>query len=317
MSLNNRKLQSKESKGLIGFLPVIKPTNVTSMQVVEYVKGILGRRSKVGHTGTLDPLGSGLLVLAIGKATKFIQFLDTQKEYFIEVAFGIRTDTDDLDGRVLELLSGVRIEKDKLVEVLNSFVGTIQQVPPAYSAKKFKGYRYYQLARSGYSTSPSANTVRIDRITLRGVYSGEFPRIALEVECSRGTYMRALARDIGLSMGYPSTLSFLIRTYAFGFRIEDALVLEDLENSGSRAEKLDLIRRYLVPLEDALGHLSSVILKDNWIMRVKNGSNFTRRAALEVQENNNVLYRVMDKSGRLIAVARSEDGLRFDLERVF
>ncbi len=299
-----------------GFLAVLKPAYSSSMQVVEYFKRILGRRCKVGHAGTLDPLGTGVLVLAIGRATKFIPFLDPTKEYVIEVVFGLSTDTDDLDGQPIEVRPRPEISVPRLQEVLMKFLGDIEQVPPAYSAKHYRGYRYYELARSGYKLTPEARTVHIDSIKLRKFIPAEFPRAILEVKCVKGTYMRALARDIGRELGLPATLSFLVRNYAFGFSTEDCIILEELENLDTRTAKLEFLRGKLRSVNDTLGHLSVVVLKDTWVYRVKNGASFTKRAVLTVIENNNINYRVLDKSGRLIAVARSEDGLRFVLERV-
>ncbi len=311
----DKKLIKEIHKDLNGFLSVLKPSGVTSMQVVEYFKSFLGRKFKVGHCGTLDSLASGTLPLAFGRATKFIPFLDDTKEYVIEVLFGIRTDTDDMDGKIIAKAEP-KLTEDDLREVLRQFTGEIDQVPPKYSAKKVYGYRAYQLARSGYDVEIEPKKVRIDSIQLLKFYQDRFPRAILYVRCSRGTYMRALARDIGEALKIPSTLSFITRTSAFGFRMENSILLEDLEKL-SLSEKVKFILERLSPPSEVLSHLSTVILRDDAIFKVKNGSNFSKHNTVTIFDNNNRYYKVTDKSGNLIAIAYSEDGRYFKLKRVY
>jgi tRNA pseudouridine55 synthase len=203
-----------------GILNINKPCGETSFDVVSKVKRIL-KIKKVGHCGTLDPLACGVLVVVFGKATKLAQsFVLGRKVYRTRVKLGFSTDTGDLDGRVTGTKAVGPVSKKEIEASLARFVGEIEQIPPMYSALKFKGKRLYELARAGISVERKPRKITIYAIELL-----EFEKDALDirVECSSGTYIRTLAEDIGRSLGYPAVVEFLCREKVEPFNLEDSL----------------------------------------------------------------------------------------------
>jgi tRNA pseudouridine55 synthase len=208
-----------------GALLLDKPVGVSSNAALQRAKKLLGA-AKAGHAGTLDPLASGLLVALFGEATKFAgPLLDSDKEYLATLKLGERTATGDAEGAVLER-KPAQLEKPQILAVLERFRGEIEQVPPMHSALKHKGTPLYRLARRGEEVARAARRVRIsqlDALKLQGSVLG------LRVVCSKGTYIRVLAEDIGAALGCGAHLSALRRTGSGRFRIENALTLDALE----------------------------------------------------------------------------------------
>ncbi len=226
-----------------GFLVIDKPAGITSHDVVDRARRILGIR-KIGHLGTLDPLGVGVLVLAIGKATKAVRyFVDDDKEYTTTVRLGVITDTQDLDGTVLEQRD-VNVTNEEFAHVLEQFRGEIQQVPPMVSAKKIGGKRLYKLHRQGIEVEREPKTVTIYEIDFRDFSP---PEATFHVHCSKGTYIRTLCADIGEVLGCGGAMAWLRRTKSGFFTIEDAVTLEELEQ-----KNLDEIYALLMPTERAI-----------------------------------------------------------------
>ena len=227
---------TRSGSSLHGFLNLAKPPGWTSREVVDFVVRLFPRRTapKVGHAGTLDPLATGVLVVAVGEATKLIDRVQAQtKEYTATIRLGADSDTLDAAGVVVERdpVGLVAPSVERIENALQEQVGIIQQVPPAHSALKVAGRRAYDLARAGETVELAARPVRIDAIRLKGY---QWPRVVIEVECGAGTYSRSIARDLGETLGTGGVIEVLTRTRIGRFRLEEAhapdqLCLEGLE----------------------------------------------------------------------------------------
>lgn len=234
-----------------GVLNINKPAGMTSHDVVDAVRRILGMQ-RVGHTGTLDPQATGVLPLCVGRATRIAQYLtQAEKEYSMTLRLGITTDTLDAAGKVTGRVDEVRVRQEEVEAVLSRFVGEIQQVPPIYSAKKHQGERLYRLARRGEVVEREPVTVRVFALELRGF---ESPDVHLKVTCSKGTYARSLCDDIGRALGCGGHLHALCRTRAGRFALAGAVTLTGLEER-VRTGRLGEV---LLPMAEALAHLPGV-----------------------------------------------------------
>lgn len=210
-----------------GFIIIDKPAGMTSHDVVDVVRRETGQRT-VGHAGTLDPFATGLLIVGVGRqATRRLsEFLKMDKEYEAVVRLGATSDTDDRTGKVTEEAKVVKVSKDAIDDVVRSFVGTIDQLPPTYSAKKVAGKKMYELARAGAYVPRKPATVTIHALDVLGY---EWPRLTFRVRCSSGTYIRALARDIGDALGVGGLLEELRRTAIGPYRVKEAKQLSSLQ----------------------------------------------------------------------------------------
>ena len=223
-----KKEKNKKTSSQFGFILIDKPSGMTSHDVVDYLRKITKIR-KIGHAGTLDPIATGLLILGIGrKATKKLsQFQKLDKEYIAKIRLGAVSDTFDREGKIL-ILKKVKIPKEKEVkEVLENFVGEILQTPPPFSAKKIKGVKLYELARKGILVKAKSKKVKIYKIKL---LKYKFPYLEIKVNCSSGTYIRSLAKDIGEKLGCGGYVEELRRTKIGNFRVEKAQKLENLNS---------------------------------------------------------------------------------------
>jgi tRNA pseudouridine55 synthase len=243
-------------------LPVDKPEGPTSHDVVRAARKALGSR-RIGHTGTLDPFASGLLLLCVGQATRLAEYLSAQDKTYEAVArLGVTTDTLDTEGAVIEERAGwQRLTPSEVEAVLARFRGEIDQVPPEYSAKKVGGVAAYQRARRGETVALEPARVRIESLELTEL---DLPKVGLRVTCSSGTYVRALARDIGHALGVGAHLVSLRRTVIGDLSVERALAYEDLGDPGRIAAAA------LTPLE-ALGHLPRLDVDDADLARIMHG----------------------------------------------
>jgi len=221
-----------------GFVNINKPSGITSYDVIRFLKRTFNVREKIGHTGTLDPLASGVLVVCLGKATKSAPlFLAMEKEYLATMELGVVTDTDDVEGKVLSRRGCGEITEAQVREAAGRFTGTILQVPPVVSAIRVGGDRLYKLHRKGKEVTPPEKTVTIHELELTKI---EPPMVAFRVVCSRGTYIRALCRDIGAALGCGGTQTALTRTRVGPFPLEKSVSLETLERTG--------LSTHLIPL---------------------------------------------------------------------
>lgn len=213
-----------------GFISIDKPLGITSHDVVAIVRRI-SRIKRIGHAGTLDPGASGVLVLAVGATTRLIEYVqdDTHKIYEATIQLGSATDSDDADGSAIAHAAVPELTDAWIQQTLAPFVGQILQVPPKVSAIHVDGQRMYDLARKGIAPELPARPVHIYRITLRGFTSDT---ISLEVSCGKGTYIRSLARDIGIALGTLAHLCALRRTAVGSFRVEDSVSLDSLRADG-------------------------------------------------------------------------------------
>ena len=218
-----------------GFINVLKPTGLSSHDVVDIVRRIF-KQKRVGHAGTLDPAAAGILPVALGRAARLVEYMENaDKSYRAEIAFGYATDTGDVYGDVIESIPCPALPlEEELRRVLGKFVGEIEQTPPAYSAIKVGGQRAYDLVRQGAAVEIPTRTVRIDRLELVHADAAH-ARILVDVDCAKGTYIRSLCTDIGAVLGLPATMRFLLRTRVGGFMLADSYTLEELAEVGETA----------------------------------------------------------------------------------
>ena len=222
-----------EVKPVSGFLNILKPPGMSSHDVVGYVRRVLHTK-KVGHAGTLDPAASGVLHVAVGTATRLIEYLEiTDKTYRAEIKLGIATDSGDDTGKILiSQVDWSDFDMSTLEKVLQKFTGKIQQTPPAHSAIKINGQKACDLLRAGKDVEVPSREVTIYRLEL---LAHSHDMLLIDCDCSKGTYIRSLCQDIGEALGVPATMAFLLRRRVGDFTAENALTLEELAAAGANA----------------------------------------------------------------------------------
>ena len=222
-----------EVKPVSGFLNILKPPGMSSHDVVGYVRRVLHTK-KVGHAGTLDPAAAGVLPVAVGTATRLIEYLEiTDKTYRAEIKLGIATDSGDDTGKILTCQSDWSdFDMSTLEKVLQKFTGKIQQTPPAHSAIKINGQKACDLLRAGKEVDVPSREVTIYRLDL---LAHSHDMLLIDCDCSKGTYIRSLCQDIGEALGVPATMAFLLRRRVGDFTAEAALTLEELAEAGANA----------------------------------------------------------------------------------
>ncbi len=290
-----------------GLLNVAKPVGMTSREVVDAVSRAAGVR-RIGHTGTLDPLAEGVLVLCLGSATRLVQYVQRMtKTYRAEFLLGHRSETDDTEGEV-EVVSGVHIPTlSELEAAARQWTGAVRQRPPAYSAIKVEGQRAYRLARAGKEVAIPERTVQIDAIR---ILEYEPPTLNLEVVCHAGTYIRSLGRDLAESVGTTAVMASLVRTAVGPFCLDDAIRLEDLADT-------EAVRSHLLPMKAALAEVPHVRASDEVVARLANGQS----VSLEELHGGNECrsaeeLAVLDEAGTLRAILVRR-GRRWGPKRVF
>jgi tRNA pseudouridine55 synthase len=241
-----------------GFLNLHKPAGFTSHDCVAKVRKIL-RLKRVGHGGTLDPAATGVLPIALGRATRLLQYLPPGKAYCGTVRLGVQTTTDDLEGEVIQTTPATDLTLEQARSHLPAFIGKIQQIPPNYSAIQVGGRRLYELARAGETIEAPLRSVEIYQIQVQGWRSPadpgqDYAEIDLEIRCGAGTYIRSIARDLGDRLQVGGTLAALIRTCSSGFELADSLTLEEL------AEQVESGKFTPIAPQVVLSHLPRVIL---------------------------------------------------------
>ncbi len=263
-----------------GLILLNKPEGITSFSAVAKIKWLAGEK-RVGHTGTLDPLATGVLPIFLGRATALSGILlDADKSYIATVRLGVVTDSCDITGNILSEQE-VEITKEQLEAALDNFRGDIKQIPPMYSALKKDGVRLYELARQGKTVDIEARDVRISRLELLD-FSGDTFKIA--VDCSKGTYIRSLCRDIGDKLGCGATMTALVRTATSGFKIEDTVSLDELTKEN--------ICEYILPEEGALSYLKEVNVTEKQAIRFSNGGQLSYERLKNADFKNGELLRV-------------------------
>jgi tRNA pseudouridine55 synthase len=271
-----------------GLLVLDKPGGMTSRDALDRALSWFPRGTKAGHTGTLDPLATGVLVLCLGAATRLTEYVqDMHKTYRAGVRLGARSDTDDADGTVEPVVVAAPPGRAAVEEALRAFVGEIEQVPPAYSAAKVSGRRAYDLARRGRAVALEARRVRVYGID---ILAYDYPRLEIEVRCGKGTYIRSLARDLGERLGCGGYVETLRRTRVGPFAAEEAVPL-DADAEAARAR--------LLPVSAAVSELPRVTLDEADVIRLRQGQGVPAIGRPDAGE-----VAVFDARGGLVAVAR-------------
>ena len=281
---------------------VDKPSGLTSFDVVRRVKCLFKTR-RCGHTGTLDPTATGVLPICIGDATKVASFVsEGEKEYDAVVRFGEITDTQDAAGRMLETRPLGDLSEERVRKELEGFVGLVEQTPPMYSARKVDGKRLYELARAGEEVERESRQVHIDEARLTFFRP---PDAGIFVRCSKGTYLRTLAHDLGQRVGCGAHLRSLKRVRVGPFGLEDSVGLDTL----MAAAKEKQLEKYLLPISRALDELAELRLDTTLARRVAHGhapgpADLSRLRAPPFSRGRKV--RLLDPEGRVLAVAESD-----------
>lgn len=287
---------------MIGFMLVDKPSGWTSHDVVAKVRG-LARIKKVGHAGTLDPMATGLLVVALGPATRLLRFVQgLPKEYEATAIFGVATDTLDADGAVLER-EPLPVTESEVEAVLDRFRGPIMQTPPMVSALKVGGKRLYELARDGQTVERDARPVTIHDLELTEVTPGDYPEVSFRVVCSTGTYVRTLADDIAAALGGRAHLAALRRTRNGSLNVAEAQTMEDVAAAADSGQLADL----LLDPSTALRDLPSITVGAEQVPLVSNGRRFDQ-SSLDIAPGIGGSARVLAPDGSLLAVYTVENG---------
>ena len=278
---------------MFGLLNVDKPAGVTSRDVVNHVQRIV-RPLKVGHAGTLDPLATGVIVLCLGKATRLMEYVQRQaKSYRGTFLLGRTSDTEDTEGQITEV-EGRQPTADEMAAALTSFVGDIEQRPPAYSALKVRGQRAYTLARAGKAVDLPPRPVTVHSIAL---VSYCYPELVLDIRCGAGTYIRSLGRDIAESLGTAAVMSNLVRTAVGGFSLQKAHPLKSLD--------ADSIDSWLESPTLAVAMMPKITLDRSQIDRICQGQPIAAPEDLNFADQE---WAGIDSEGRLVAILRTKNG---------
>lgn len=281
---------------MTGVICLDKPEGISSFFAVKKVSRLLGTK-KAGHTGTLDPMATGVLVIMLGSCTRFIDFLpESEKSYTARVMLGKSTDTLDITGNVLEE-KDVNVTEDELKKTAEKFLGDILQVPPMYSALRKDGVRLYDLARQGVEVEREPRKVQIKELK---IYDFDGSSFSMDVTCSAGTYIRSLAFDIGASLGTGACLTSLRRTAANGFSIDKSLTLEEIEK---HLENED-IEKYILPIENALKNYEAVTVSEAQGKRFRNGGELDLNRIHK--DFCNSLYRIFAPDGSFLGLGEAD-----------
>ena len=287
-----------------GILLIDKPAGWTSMDVCAKLRGAL-REKRIGHSGTLDPMATGLLVVFLGRATRAVEFAEADsKTYEAALRLGITTDTQDVTGTVLSECS-VSVTETELEDILSRFCGEIDQIPPMYSAIKVNGQKLYDLARKGREVERAARRITIYDLMRTGTAeNGDF---LLTVRCSKGTYIRTLCHDIGAALGCGGAMSALRRTHAGAFDLSEAHTLDEVLNAATegRAEEL------LLPVDTLFSAYAARTLTAAQEKAIRNGAAFT------CTEPDAEALRLYGRSGEFLALGRIQDGMLRPIKSFF
>ncbi|WP_288678151.1 tRNA pseudouridine(55) synthase TruB [uncultured Clostridium sp.] len=286
-----------------GVINIYKNTGMTSFDVVAMVRRV-AKMKKVGHTGTLDPAASGVLPVCLGKATKIIDYImENKKVYRVNLKLGMVTDTYDLEGEVLREKNSSHITKDEILNCINSFVGTIDQVPPMYSALKQNGVRLYELARQGIEVHREARKVTIysiENVKIESNYN-----IQMDVCCSKGTYIRSLCYDIGEKLNVGATMTALERIQNGPFTKEEAINIEDLTE--------ELLEKHIISIEKALDSFEEITVNEKFGKLLRNGVKVFDNRMYSEEVEFNKLYRVYEDNGVFLGLGkRDEKGFKLE-----
>lgn len=296
---------------MIGILNLYKPKGMTSHDVIYFVRRTL-KMKRVGHTGTLDPMATGVLPVLVGNATKLSDLIMAdEKKYTAKVLLGITTDTDDTTGEIIEERN-VNITYEQLKEAIGKFVGNIEQIPPMYSAIKVDGKKLYQLARKGVEIERKPRNVTIYSID---VYDFDGKEFTMDVHCGKGTYIRALCRDIGEALKTGASMKELERTASGVFTKENSYTFAEIEE----AVKNNTIENLLMKPDEVLKDYTAIDASEENIVKIKNGIRL-RPQQLDIKNyNENEIFRIYDKGNLicLLKVKNCDGNLLLAMEKSF
>ena len=276
-----------------GIILIDKPQDWTSHDVVAKLRGILHER-RIGHSGTLDPLATGLLVVFVGRATRAVEFAEADsKEYIAGLRLGLSTDTQDISGNVIAECSDLP-DEGAVRRAVNSFIGDIEQIPPMYSAIKIGGKKLYELARKGQSVERAPRKITVSSIEIIGREGGDY---LLKIACSKGTYVRTLCNDIGASLGCGACMSSLRRISAGVFSVESAHSIDEVENAANEGRLVDI----MLPVDTLFSALPELKVPESTANRLKTG-NIIKISAADGD------YRVYSDSAEFLLVGKVENG---------
>jgi tRNA pseudouridine55 synthase len=292
-----------------GILNINKPVGMTSHDVVARVRRIL-REKRVGHAGTLDPAAEGVLPVCVGQATRVVEYLSSaRKIYCADVVLGLTTDTYDREGIVTSAQAVPDFSREEIEATLNQFRGKIEQIPPVYSAIKIGGQPAYKAARAGKSDEIELKSRQIEIFKLEISY-WDRPWLKLWVECSKGTYIRSLAYDIGKALGCGAYMHHLVRVQVGAFHLKDAVTLEQLEE----ASQNNRLEEVLLQIDTVLTDMPAWIVNADTALKIKQGRDFPLAQALNrtqwhvaAQPDETTLYRrVYTQDGSLLALLEKQ-----------
>ncbi len=289
-----------------GIFNINKATGMTSHDVVAKIRKLL-KQKRVGHAGTLDPAASGVLPICIGQGTRVAEYLsESGKAYQAEVVFGAATDTYDAEGAITSTASTTDLTLARIEETLPHFLGPQMQVPPRFSAVKLQGRPAYKRARAGEEITLESRPIIIYSLK---VVAWVPPRLTLAIECSKGTYIRSLAHDLGLQLGCYAYLDALVRTRSGPFTLSESITPEQLAEAVER----NSVQHYLYPLDKVLEQYPTVMLDAQAVERVKHGNAFSTSV-----DDSPGLVRVYDTGGHFLAIARwNEEQKAWQPKKVF
>lgn len=249
-----------------GFINIHKPAGLTSFDVIRQLKNRLPKKIKIGHLGTLDPMATGVLPIAVGNATRIIEYIkENNKEYIAAFTLGATSDTQDAWGNISYLNQQINVDEPTIRLVLKQFTGNIEQIPPMYSAVHHHGKRLYELARQGLEVERTPRQVIIEELELLAIdQSGVLPLVTIRVKCSKGTYIRTLVHDVGEKLGTGAFLSSLVRSQAGSFHLENSVHLQEI----IAAEDILI---YLLPIDFPLMYLDVYDLLPEEALDIKQG----------------------------------------------
>ena len=285
-----------------GILLIDKPSDWTSNDVVIKLKGILHQR-RVGHSGTLDPMATGLLVVFAGRATRAVEFAEAHsKRYIARLSLGIVTDTQDITGNILSR-SEADISEEKFIEAIKSFEGSQEQLPPMYSAIKVNGTKLYDIARKGGEVERKKRSIEISRLEYLGREGEEY---ILDVSCSKGTYIRTLCHDIGQKLGCGACMTYLRRVEAGEFSVDNAVTIEYVQRAADEGRAGEL----LMPVDRLFASYPEYAASDAETQRIKCGNEI--RSGLTDGK-----YRVYSAKGEFLMLGQVSDGIMRTVKSFF
>ena len=299
LTRKHRRLRKKHGyKMYHGIINIYKEAGFTSHDVVAKLRGILGEK-KIGHTGTLDPDATGVLPVCLGVGTKLCDMLtDEGKEYVAELYLGVETDTQDMSGTVLSRTE-VMIDEKQLEEIIYSFIGEYEQIPPMYSALKVNGKKLYELARQGKVVERQPRIVHIDEIEILEI---KLPIVKMRVSCSKGTYIRTLCDDIGKKAGCGGAMKSLVRSRVGNFVIEDALKLDKVEE----LVRSNMIEDSIIKVDNMFPELAKASVKPDYYKLLINGNCLELKMVDITKINAGARLRIYDAQGTFYGIYRFE-----------